>query len=137
MFRIRHNYGAGMLRIVGVEKSERAAREFVLLQNQSGLRMSLAGYAVMAGGLVDGETFGEAPDIHVFAEEEQIPGGTFVLLATGFGTPRWALTKDGQRIFHVYMNRERPLWSRREGPVSLLGVQHTYNPRRAQGLVLA
>ena len=126
-----------MLRIVGVEKSERAAREFILLQNQSGLRMSLAGHAVIAGGLVGGETFEEAPDVHVFREQEQIPGGTFVLLSTGHGNPCWALTKDGQRIFHVYMNRDRPVWSRREGPVSLLGVQHTYIPRRAQQLVLA
>ena len=91
----------------------------------------------MAGGLVEGETYHQAPDIHVFSEEEHIPAGTFVLLSTGHGTSRWALTKDGQRVFHVYMNREFPVWSRREGPVSVLGVQHTYNPRRAAPLAVA
>ncbi|RYG28709.1 hypothetical protein EON81_28040, partial [bacterium] len=92
-----------MLRIVGVQKSERVQHEFVLLQNQGGLRMGLMGHAVMAGGLVDGETFAQAPDVHVFSEEEQIPAGTFVMLSTGPGTTRWAITKDGQRILHVYM----------------------------------
>lgn len=126
-----------MLRIVGVQKSERATGEFVLLQNQGGLRMNLAGHAVMAGGLVDGETFGQSPDVHVFSEEEQVPSGTFVLLSTGCGSSRWALTKDGQRILHVYMNRELPVWTRREGPVSVLGVQHTYVPRRMPQLAVA
>ena len=99
--------------------------------------MGLMGHAVMAGGLVDGETFAQAPDVHVFSEEEQIPAGTFVMLSTGPGTTRWAITKDGQRILHVYMNRERSVWSRREGPVSVLGVQHTYNPRRVPQLSVA
>lgn len=126
-----------MLRIVGVQKSDRASGEFVLLQNQGGLRMNLKGHAVMASGLVEGDTFLEAPDVHVFDENEQVPAGTFVLLSTGQGSPRWGMTKDGQRILHVYMNRERPVWSRREGPVSVLGVQHTYNPRRTPQLAVA
>ena len=114
------------MRIVGVQRSERAGGEFVLLQNQGAMRLELRGHAVLAC---------DAPErLHVFGDRETIPAGTFVMLTTGPGTSRWAVTKDGQRIYHVYMGRERALWAEAPGPISVMAVQHTFSPRREVSL---
>ena len=118
-----------MLRIVGLQRSERACGEFVLLQNQSGVRLRLGGHAVAAPD-------DDRCEVHVFSQDDLVPAGAFVMLASGHGSSKWGRTKDGQMVLSVFMNRERPVWSSREGPLSVLGVQHTYVPRSDRSPVL-
>jgi hypothetical protein len=117
-----------LIRIVGVERNEVPEKEFVLLQNQGGLRSNLKGHVVMSdhamttGDLIAGS--------YAFCDEMLIPPGTFVLLSTGVGESRWLRTKDGAMVFYAYMNRRASMWTQYQGPVHLLSLQHTYTGRK-------
>lgn len=113
-----------MLRIVGVQRGDRPQEEFVLLQNQGGLKINLRGHALIAEASI--ETGGA---IHLFTDNEELSTGAYVLLSTGAGTTRWGRTRDGQKILNVYMNRAECIWSQ-EGTLAVLAVQHTFSNAR-------
>lgn len=116
-----------MLRIVGVQRTEIVEQEFLLLQNQGSLRVSLRGHVVMAErAIVRGDLFDAA---HVFTEDESIPAGLYVLLSTGSGRPHWGKTKDGAHVYHAYAGRMSPLWFDSEGPIYVLSPCHSYVER--------
>jgi hypothetical protein len=117
-----------LIRIVGIEKNENPEKEFVLLQNQGGLRINLRGHLVLTEEALGAGDLGNAA--HIFSDDTFIPPGMYVLLSTGRGTPRWLRTKDGAMVYYAYMGRPRPVWSGFEGPVHLLSMQHTYTGRR-------
>lgn len=116
-----------MIRIVGLQRSESTAQEFVLLQNQGSLRLNLRGH------LVVGETAIESSDLslaaHAFSDEVQVAPGMYVLLFTGHGAPRWVRTRDGALVYYAYMNRDLPVWDRSAGPLHILSPQHTFTER--------
>lgn len=116
-----------MIRIIGVQRNAAPEQEFLLLQNQGGLRVKLRGHVVMSEcALGDGNLSQYA---HVFCDDVQVPAGMYVLLASGSGEPRWAKTRDGQMIYYCYMNRLSPVWEFCAGPVHILAPQHTYAER--------
>ena len=113
-----------MLRIVGVQKGESADREFVLLQNQGALRVTLRGHALLSetaleSGVVEGA-------VHAFSDDERVPPGAYVLLYSGRGMPRWGRSKDGSTVYHTYMGFEDTVWSKVELPLHILRTQHSY-----------
>lgn len=113
-----------MLRIVGVQKDVSADREFVLLQNQGALRVTLRGHALMSETVLEtGELEGA---FHAFSDDERVPAGAYVILYTGRGIPRWGRSKDGSNVYHTYMGYEDPVWSKFETPLHILNTQHTY-----------
>lgn len=113
-----------MLRIVGVQRGDRPHEEFILLQNQGGFKLALRGHAVISEA-----TMTERKAMHLFDDDEELSTGAYVLLSTGHGRTRWGRTRDGQKVLHVYMNREACAW-RESGPISVLSVQHTYAAER-------
>jgi hypothetical protein len=122
-----------MIRIVGVQRSEVPSEEFVLFQNQGTLRECLRGHVVLSEtALASGDCLTLS---HVFREEEQVPSGMYVILYTGFGTPRWARTKDNALVYFAYMNRTESVWSQCPGPLHLLVKQHSYVARQASQLM--
>jgi hypothetical protein len=122
-----------MLRIVGVQRSELAEREFVLLQNQGTLRALLRGHVVVSDGAISRGDLCRAA--HVFMDDESIPAGLYVLLTTGRGTPHWSRTKDGAHVFHAYAGRDVPLWPQGEGAIHLLNPCHSF-VERGEALLL-
>lgn len=120
--------GNATLRIVGIRRATDPADEFVLLQNQGSLRAHLRGHAVMDDGSLQGGLAG--PGVHLFADDVHIPPGMYVLLISGPGQPRWCRSKDGALIYHAYMGRRSPVWSRLPGPFHVLGKVHTFTERR-------
>jgi hypothetical protein len=117
-----------LLRIVGIQKSEEANNEFVLLQNHSSMRIRLRGHVVMAESFIDSD-FSRA--LHAFAEDELIHPGAYVLLKTCAGTPRWARTKEGCLVFYCFMNRSHSTWTESHGSMTVLSPQHCYEERPA------
>lgn len=116
-----------MLRIVGVQRSEAAETEFVLLQNQGCLRVVLKGHVIVAErAIVRGDLCDYS---HVFSEDESIHPGLYALLSTGFGVPHWGKTKDGSHVYHAYAGREEPVWHACEGTIHLLSPTHSYCER--------
>lgn len=122
-----------MLRIVGVQRSRNAEAEFLLLQNQGSLRVSLKGHVVLAERAVAKGDLGAFA--HVFSEDESIHPGLYALLSSGAGIPHWGKTKDGSHVYHAYAGRNEPLWADCEGPIHILSPSHTYC-ERSEMLVL-
>lgn len=116
-----------MLRIVGLQRSEIADREFLLLQNQGSMRISLKGHAIVSeSAMLTGDL---SMGSYALTDEVFIAPGLYIVLSTGAGVPRWARTKDGTNLYHAYMFRERPLWSNLELPLYVMSAQHVYSER--------
>jgi hypothetical protein len=123
-----------MLRIVGRQRAESADQEFLLMQNQGAMRVTLRGHAVISeSSLLHGD-IGLAS--HAFSDEIQVPAGQYVILFSGTGISRWARTKDGHMIYHVYIGRKSPVWSTATLPIHLLTPQHSYTERPEPTLLL-
>src|SRR5690349_13825679 len=116
-----------MIRIVGVQRSDEVAQEFILLQNQGNMKVNLRGHALVA----DLELLGldGAGALHLFADDVEIHAGAYVLLRTVPCRPHWNQCAEGQLIFYASMGRHELVWSRCEGAIHLLKPQHTYCER--------
>jgi len=123
-----------VIRIVGVQRNESPSQEFILLQNQGGLRTNVRGHVVLTETAIANSDLSFAA--HIFADEALIPPGMYVLLSTGEGEPRWAKTKDGAMVYYAYMNRTQSVWQNSPGTLHVLSVQNTYSDRRAEALLL-
>lgn len=117
-----------MIRIVAVQRSSNPDEEFVLLQNQGGLRLDLRGHVVVSESAVHSGNL--ATGAHVFSDSEQIPAGMYVMLRSGVGLPRWARTKDGSLVYYAFAGSTRSLWGSCTGPLHVLARQHTFSERR-------
>lgn len=122
-----------MIRIVGVQRNEAPEREFVLLQNQGGMRINLRGHVVMSDTSVDSGNL--ACSAHVFADDALIPPGNYVILYSGHGESRWVRTKDGTNVYYTFMGRDTAVWEYTQGPMHVLSTHHTY-VERGPALVL-
>ena len=122
-----------MIRIVGVQKNAFAEQEFVLLQNQGSMRISLRGHVVLSECAVESGDLGVSA--HAFKDDVHVPPGMYVILFSGSGTSRWAKTKDGTMVFYSYMGREDSVWNRSSGPLHILNKVHSYSERREALLV--
>ena len=122
-----------MLRIVGVQRNAYAEQEFVLLQNQGSMRITLRGHVVLSDCALDSGDLGLTA--HAFNDEVHVPPGMYVILFTGRGNPRWARTKDGAMVYHSYMGRDASVWHLCSGPFHVLNRVHTYAERREAMLV--
>jgi hypothetical protein len=118
-----------VIRIVGLQRSESTAQEFVLLQNQGSLRLSLKGHLVVSEAAIQASDLSFAA--HAFSDDVQVPPGMYILLATGRGQPRWTKTKEGALVYYAYMNRDTCVWEQAAGPLHILSPQHTYTERQA------
>ena len=54
-----------MIRIVGIQRAERPEEEFVLLQNQGGMRLNLRGHVILTDAAVALVTGGETAALQV------------------------------------------------------------------------
>ena len=123
-----------MIRIVGVQRSDRVGQEFVLLQNQGSMRARLRGHAVVAEvALEDSEPLRA---FHFFAEDADVLPGQYVLLRTCPGEPHTGRTTDGHQIFYAYMNRMTPVWNEARGAVHVLGTLHSHVERNCELLLV-
>ncbi len=122
-----------MLRIVGLQRSDSADREFLLLQNQGSMRVHLRGHAIMSDSAFFSSDL--TAGSYAFPDDVSISPGLYVILTTGTGTPRWAKTKDGAHVYHAYMFQNAPVWSRAELPLHMMGSQHEYSERTEPLLV--
>lgn len=121
-----------MIRIVGVQRSEVAQQEFVLLQNQGNIREQLRGRA-----LVEDAAFHESQGgIHLFGDDIRIGPGQFVMLRTCAGEPHWGTSKDGALVYFTYANRNATIWSTVSQPMHLLSVDHTLVPRSDSAILV-
>ncbi|MFZ4506214.1 MAG: hypothetical protein ACOYON_00775 [Fimbriimonas sp.] len=115
-----------MLRIVGVQRENMPAREFLLLQNQGSMRVQLRGHLVMSDLAISCRDTGAA---HAFGDEVTILPGMFVVLFSGCGEGRFVRGKDGALVYYAYMGSNRSVWEHELGPIHLMNTQHTFVER--------
>lgn len=123
-----------MIRIVGLQRSEQIAQEFILLQNQGSMRHNLRGLAIVAEPAFDADN----AEAHVLLLKDDVDlmPGQYALVRTCSGTPRWSHTAEGHHIYYAYANRTSPLWSDCPGPIHVLAPQHTYCERLLEPLLV-
>ncbi len=119
-----------VLRIVGVQRNENLAQEFILLQNQGHLRVKLRGHILMSECALDDGSVEES--LQVLKDDEYVPPGLFVLVSTGSGMPHWGKTKDGTYVFHTYLGMARPFWNNCPGAIHILCPHHSYCERSTE-----
>jgi len=123
-----------LLRIVGIQRSEFAEHEFILLQNQGSMRANLRSHIIVSDDAIDASDL--ALGAHAFAEEVLVPAGMFVILHTGPGEGKWARSKDGTNIYNAFMGRCQPVWSQAKGALHILQRQHSYAEPKGPPLLL-
>jgi len=117
-----------MLRIVGIQRSDNALEEFVLLQNHSSMRLKLRGHILMSEAYLSHYSLDA---LYAFTDEEHIHPGAFTLLYSGTGINRWAKTKEGSLVYICYVGARQSIWNSAPGPMHILNTQHTYEERLA------
>ncbi len=116
-----------MIRIVGVQRSAEVSQEFVLLQNQGNMKVSLRGHALVA----DMELLGldGARALHLLCDDVDVLPGAYVLVRTCPCKVHWTQTADGHLVYYTTMRRHELVWSECEGAIHLLRPQHSYCER--------
>lgn len=119
-----------MIRIVGVQRHEDIAKEFVLLQNQGSMKIALKGHVVAAQSILDGAASLDA--IHVFTDDVDVMPGMYVLLRTCSGVGHWNHTHDRYSTYYAYMHRRQGIWARQAGPLHVMAPQHKWVERKPE-----
>lgn len=115
-----------MLRIVGIQRSDRVSEEFVLLQNHCSMRLHLRGHILVTEKRILNP---EEGFIFVFPEDELIHSGAFVLLRAGYGDSRWGRTKEGALVYTTYLNQKVFGWHHTGEKIHISSIQHSYEER--------
>ena len=121
-----------MVRIVGVQRSSEVGQEFVLLQNQGSMRVSMKGFALVADGALSGE---DAP-VCVLTDEIDLHPGMYMLVRSCIGPARWTKIGEGAPVYYSYLGRTNTLWGPSHNPVHLLAPDHTYVERGTEAMVV-
>lgn len=122
-----------MIRIVGVQRSDNLAQEFVLLQNQGNMRLNLRGYALIAESVIDDPA--GVQEAYVISDSIDVPAGHHVAIRTGEGQSRWS-HREGYHVYHLFLGRSTPIWSRLPGDVHLLAPAHCYRERQVEKILV-
>lgn len=118
-----------MLRVVAVQRDADPEREFILLQNQSALRLQLRDHVLLFSGLIGSRI------LHIFTDDEFIFGSAFVQLRQGVGQPHWARTRDGSAIYVVNLGERIPLSTDPSDEIKLLKPCHSFRELRQHATV--
>lgn len=116
-----------MIRIVGLQRHEDPTQEFVLLQNQGGMRVNLRGHALMAESTIDNSA--GLQDVFVINEDVSLQPGQYALVRTCHTSGRWCNKAEGYSVYYLGLGRAVSIWNDIPGPVHLLAPQHTFAER--------
>lgn len=100
-----------MLKIIEVHPATNTQGEYIVLQNQGLVTVSLRGWALCTDAYLEADTARMAQEMYVFREEVPIKPYTRVVLFTGSGEDEWVPTIDGRQAYCAYWNRRDRLWS--------------------------
>ena len=110
-----------MLKIIDLNISLSAQGEYVVLQNQGLITVSLRGWALCTDAYLAGSVEKMTDEMYIFTQDEPIKPYTRVVLFTGEGSPGWYGTVDGKQAYLEYWCRPSPVWSK-AGQLNLLHV---------------
>lgn len=100
-----------MLKIIEVHPATSTQGEYIVLQNQGLVTVSLRGWALCTDAYLDGDPMQMAQEMYVFRDDVAIKPYTRVVLFTGSGEDDWVPTVDGRQAYCAYWNRRERIWS--------------------------
>jgi hypothetical protein len=100
-----------MLKIVDIHAATSAQGEYVVLQNQGLITVSLRGWALCTDAYLSGDAVQLADALFIFRDDIPIKPYTRVVLFTGSGQDGWVPTIDGRQAYCAYWGRSERVWS--------------------------
>ena len=103
-----------MLKIVEIHISEGVSGEYIVLQNQGLVTVTLRGWAVVTEAYLESEDVSGreiAEKLYVFRMAEEIKPYTHVVLFTGSGKDGWVPTNDGRLAYCAYWGKSACVWN--------------------------
>jgi hypothetical protein len=100
-----------MLRIVDIHTASSARGEYIVLQNQGLVTVSLRGWALCTDAYLQGNPVRLADEMYVFRDDIAVKPYTRVVLFTGEGRDGWQPTVDGRQAYCAYWGRTERVWS--------------------------
>lgn len=116
-----------MIRIVGLQKNSDPTQEFILLQNQGGMRIDLRGHALVAESTI--ENSAGLQDVHVIRESVSLHPGQYALIRSCSCAAKWCHKNEGYSVFYLGLGRTISIWNETSGGVHILAPQHTFVER--------
>lgn len=115
-----------MLRIVDVHAAPTARGEYIVLQNQGLVTVSLRGWALCTDAYLCGDADQIASEMYIFRDDIPIKPYTRVVLFTGEGEDGWLPTVDGRQAYCAYWGRQERIWSQTDS----VHILHLLSSRR-------
>lgn len=100
-----------MLKVVDVHLSDEVRGEYLVLQNQGLVTVTLRGWAVCTEAFLSGDLGQVADALYIFREEIGVKPYTKIVLFTGEGEDGWVPTTDGRQAYCAYWGRSQRIWS--------------------------
>ncbi|HZP83566.1 MAG TPA: hypothetical protein VFB21_18115 [Chthonomonadaceae bacterium] len=100
-----------MLKIVEIHTSASAQGEYVVLQNQGLVTLSLRGWALCTDAYLEGDPGQIADQMYIFRDDIAVKPYTRVVLFTGGGVDGWQPTTDGRQAYCAYWGRRERIWT--------------------------
>lgn len=100
-----------MFKITDVHGSAKTASEYIVLQNQGLMTLSLRGWALCSDTYMLGDPASAAREMYIFHEDIPVKPYGRVVLITGSGDSGWRPTTDGKQAYVQYWGRSAPVWS--------------------------
>ncbi len=100
-----------MLKVVDVHPAADVCGEYVVLQNQGLVSVTLRGWALCTEAFLTGDMTQIADELYIFRDEIAVKPYTKVVLFSGEGDDCWVPTTDGRLAYCAYWNRSRRIWS--------------------------
>lgn len=113
-----------MLKIVDVHRAQHVAGEYVVLQNQGLMTVTLQGWALCTAAYLGGDPVSAAREMFIFTQDVPIKPYTRVVLFTGDGVEGWQPTNDGKQAYVAYWRKRDPVWTRTDR-INLLQIAST------------
>ncbi len=101
-----------MLKILEVHAASGGRGEYVALQNQGLMTLSLRGWALCTDAYLNGSAAQIVSEMYIFRDEIPLKPYTRVVLFTGRGEDGWVPTIDGKQAYCAYWGRDEGVWTR-------------------------
>ena len=115
-----------MLKIVDIHPASGVQGEYIVLQNQGLVTVSLRGWALCTDAYLEGDATRVMDEMYIFREDIPIKPYTRVVLFTGSGQDGWVPTIDGKQAYCAYWGREQRIWTQS----AHVHVLHMFTARR-------
>ncbi len=100
-----------MLKIVDIHAAAGVQGEYVVLENQGLVTVSLRGWALCTDAYLGGDAAQLAAEMYIFREDIPIKPYTRIVLFTGSGQDGWVPTVDGRQAYCAYWGRSERVWT--------------------------